>query len=167
MTGNSKFLNIVQSSSGLVTFGDGQREKIIGKDTLNIPGLPHLDNVLLVQGLRANLISISQLCDQNQNFYFNKYQCSVLHNVNQIVMESTRSSDNCQILTYNVTCDMTNAEESKLWHQRLGHMNYRDMDKLIKLEVVRGMPKVKVDNDGVCDEQTNKITPQGCKGNYN
>lgn len=28
-------------------------------------------------------------------------------------------------------------------------MNYCDMDKLIKLEAVRGIPKVKVDHDGV------------------
>jgi hypothetical protein len=34
----------------------------IGK--LQYSGLPKLDDVLLVKGLKANLISISQLCDQ-------------------------------------------------------------------------------------------------------
>ncbi|GAA0174180.1 hypothetical protein LIER_27623 [Lithospermum erythrorhizon] len=45
------------------TFGDGGRAKIVGKGQLRAQGLLHLDGVLLVEGLTANLIRISQLCD--------------------------------------------------------------------------------------------------------
>ncbi|XP_019157957.1 PREDICTED: uncharacterized protein LOC109154680 [Ipomoea nil] len=77
MTRNSKYLMSIQPSSGSVTFGEGQKGKIVGKGILNVPGLPHLDEVLLVNGLRANLISISQPCDQNWNACFNRDCCSV------------------------------------------------------------------------------------------
>ncbi|XP_019189509.1 PREDICTED: uncharacterized protein LOC109183937 [Ipomoea nil] len=41
-------------------------------------------------------------------------------------------------------------KESKLWHQKLGHLNYRSLEKLIKIEGVRGLPNIKVETTGVC-----------------
>ncbi|XP_031116547.1 uncharacterized protein LOC116020206 [Ipomoea triloba] len=87
MTGNVSHLSSVISHSGSVIFGDGQKRKINGRGTLSVLGLPHLDDVLLVQGLKANPISISQLCDQNWNVSFNKGQCQVLDKANHIVMK--------------------------------------------------------------------------------
>ena len=46
-----------------VTFGDGVTANVPGKGNLCVPGLLKLTNVWLVEGLKANLISISQLCD--------------------------------------------------------------------------------------------------------
>ncbi|XP_010549190.1 PREDICTED: uncharacterized protein LOC104820444 [Tarenaya hassleriana] len=65
MTENHEILsNFVQNAKGgSVTFGDGKKGKILSKGTLNVSGLPKLKDVKVVQGLRANLISISQLCD--------------------------------------------------------------------------------------------------------
>ena len=44
-------------------FGDGAKGTMIDKGLLKVPNMPKLENVLLMDGLRANLISISQLCD--------------------------------------------------------------------------------------------------------
>ena len=38
---------------------------MIGNGNLKVPGMPKLENALLVNGLKVNLISISQLCDHN------------------------------------------------------------------------------------------------------
>ena len=66
MTGNKEFLvNIRPMQGGDVTFGNGLNGKILGIGTLNFEGLPRLKNVMLVDGLRANLLCISQICDQN------------------------------------------------------------------------------------------------------
>ena len=66
MTGNRDYLvNYKSYSKGHVTFGDGERSCVVGKGTLNVDGLPSLNNVLHVEGLKANLINISQSCDQN------------------------------------------------------------------------------------------------------
>ncbi|GAU42103.1 hypothetical protein TSUD_134870 [Trifolium subterraneum] len=65
MTGDDRFLVDIKSySTSYVTFGDGAKGEIIGVGKLINKSLPKLDNVLLVKGLTANLISISQLCDQ-------------------------------------------------------------------------------------------------------
>uniref|UniRef100_A0A803Q9P0 Gag-pol polyprotein n=1 Tax=Cannabis sativa TaxID=3483 RepID=A0A803Q9P0_CANSA len=50
------------SSSGFVTFGDGIKGEIMGQGDLNLSDVSLLTEVLLVEGLKANLISISHLC---------------------------------------------------------------------------------------------------------
>ncbi|KAI5314659.1 hypothetical protein L3X38_043835 [Prunus dulcis] len=50
--------------SGMVAFGDGRKSKILGKGRIMAIGTPNLDNVLLVENLQANLISVSQVCDE-------------------------------------------------------------------------------------------------------
>ena len=56
-------INVRPYKSSFVTFGDGAKGEILGIGDLINHGLPNLENVLLVKGLTANLISISQLCD--------------------------------------------------------------------------------------------------------
>ncbi|XP_019163199.1 PREDICTED: uncharacterized protein LOC109159553 [Ipomoea nil] len=87
MTGNAKFLSDINTSNGEVTFGDGVKGQVTGVGTLNVAGLPKLKKVLLVNGLHANLICISQLCDQNSNVSFTKDNCSVMDNEKHCVME--------------------------------------------------------------------------------
>ena len=70
MTGDHTFLtNVKPYSNCHVTFGDGVKAKIVGKGKLNYPGMSCLTDALLVEGLTANLISISQLCDLTCQFY--------------------------------------------------------------------------------------------------
>lgn len=65
MIGEKNYLKEVKHySNNYVTFGDGVKRKITGKGKLNYLGLSTLDDVLLVESLITNLISISQLCDQ-------------------------------------------------------------------------------------------------------
>ncbi|GAA0151951.1 hypothetical protein LIER_43158 [Lithospermum erythrorhizon] len=68
-----------------VIFGDGDRGKIIEKGQLCVKVLPHLDDVLFVEGLTANLISIKQLYDDD----------TVNNSCDQTVMKGVRSADNC------------------------------------------------------------------------
>ena len=44
---------------GIVTFGDGSKPVIRGIGTVDIPGLPVFEDVWYVDGLKANLLSIS------------------------------------------------------------------------------------------------------------
>ena len=46
-----------------VTFGDWRKSQIKGKGIISLPGLPDIANVLYMEGLRVNLLSISQICD--------------------------------------------------------------------------------------------------------
>ena len=61
------FTTLSSCKSGTVTFGDDEKSKIIGIETVGKKSYSILENVLLVDGLKANLISISQLCDKGMN----------------------------------------------------------------------------------------------------
>ena len=62
---HSLFMVFESKKCGNVTFGDGSKSQIKGKGTISLPGLPDITNVLYVEGLRVNLLSISQICDQD------------------------------------------------------------------------------------------------------
>ena len=80
-------------------FGDGAKGRIIGTGTLAFLGLSSLKEVLLVEGLNVNLISISQLCDDNLFVRFTKDKCMVFDQNQDQIMEGRRSFDNCYPLT--------------------------------------------------------------------
>ncbi|RVW78579.1 hypothetical protein CK203_046750 [Vitis vinifera] len=64
MTGDeSKFAFLTKRKRGYVTFGDNAKERIIGQGNIG-NGTSSLKSVLLVDGLKHNLLSISQLCDK-------------------------------------------------------------------------------------------------------
>jgi hypothetical protein len=100
MTGISRFLeNIEPYATSFVTFGDGAKGEIMGTGKLINHGLPKLDNVLLVKGLTANLISISQLCDQGYKVNFTQAECIVTNEEGVVIMKGERSKDNCYLWT--------------------------------------------------------------------
>ena len=90
MARENKFLEMIRPyATSYVTFGDGAKGKIVGVGNLVSEGLPRLDNVLLVKGLTANLISISQLCDQGLSVNFNKSECQIIDEKGKVSMKGT------------------------------------------------------------------------------
>ena len=65
MTGDpNKFIILRKGNKGKVTFGYNMSSKIIGKGTTAINNKIKAENVLLVEDLKPNLLSVSQTCDQ-------------------------------------------------------------------------------------------------------
>nr|GFB17020.1 putative ribonuclease H-like domain-containing protein [Tanacetum cinerariifolium] len=56
------------------------------------------------------------------------------------------------IPTGDLTCLLAKAtlDESNLWHRRLGHVNFKTINKLIKGNLVRGLPSKVFTNDNSC-----------------
>ncbi|CAM8990088.1 unnamed protein product [Rhodiola kirilowii] len=159
MTGNSEFLTNIEECKGSsnVTFGDGVESRVLGKGTLNVRGLPRLKEVLLVKGLQANLISISQLCDGEHHVQFSQDECVVLNKNNETVLTGRRSSNNCYLLNLGkpnaeATCLLSRSEEMNLWHQRMGHVNLRTLQKITSEGLVRGVPRVQGELSIVCGD---------------
>ncbi|GJX27208.1 putative ribonuclease H-like domain-containing protein [Tanacetum coccineum] len=56
------------------------------------------------------------------------------------------------------------SDESKLWHGRLGHLNFKTMNKLVKGNLVRGLPSKLFENDQTyADCQKGKQHRASCK----
>lgn len=77
MTGDKGQFNKFKSSSGgSVTFKDRSITTIKGKRSIDILSLPTFHNVLFINGLKANLLSINQFCDENHSVQFFKDECN-------------------------------------------------------------------------------------------
>ena len=76
------FLTLTMKEGGDVKFGGNQTGKIIGTITIGNSSVS-INNVWLVDGLRHNLLSISQFCDNGYDVMFDKTNCTVV-NKNEI-----------------------------------------------------------------------------------
>ncbi|GJW93922.1 putative ribonuclease H-like domain-containing protein [Tanacetum coccineum] len=162
MTGNKDFLTDYQDiDGGFVAFGGGTRGgKITGKGKIRTDKLD-FEDVFFVKELNFNLFSVSQMCDKKNNVLFTETECLVLSpdfkllDENQVLLRVPRQSNMYNFDLRNVvpsgdlTCLFANAtiDESKLWHRRMGHVNFKTMNKLVKGNLVRG--KIFV-NDHTC-----------------
>ena len=73
LTGDkSLFKSLKEKVGDYVTFGDGSHAQVLGKGTIEIPGLPLLKDVLYIKGLKANLLSITQIYDEDFLVQFSK-----------------------------------------------------------------------------------------------
>ena len=95
MTGDrSLFKTFESKKGGNVTFGDGRKSQIKGKGIISLPGLPDIANVLYVEGLRVNLLSISQICDQDFMLLFSKGKCLVMDESGKNLISGVCTLDN-------------------------------------------------------------------------
>ena len=65
MTGKANlFSHLEMKKGGKVTFADNAKGKIIGIGQVGKKDSTHIEDVLLVNGLKHNLLNISKLCDK-------------------------------------------------------------------------------------------------------
>lgn len=133
-------------SNSYVSFCDREKGRIKGISIMVCPGLPCLNDVLLAEGFTSNLIIISQLCDQGLNVNFSKSKCLVTTKYQEFIMRGLRSTNNCYMWIPQLSsCMLSKVDETKLWHQRLGHLILKGMKKVIFVEANKGLPSLKVE----------------------
>ena len=133
-----------------MTFNDGVIARVLGRRTLNVDNFPQFKNVLHIDELKANLISISQIYDLNLNVNFNREKFMVIDADGMHVLEGFCSPDNCYtLISPSQTCQKVDSDDTKLWHERLGHLNYKSLKKLLDIGVVQGLPKIGKQSSGV------------------
>ena len=77
MTGDSSKFITLKDNKGKVTFGDSMSSKIIGKGTVVVNNKIKAENVLLVENLKPNLLSVIQTCDQRHICIFDSEKCEI------------------------------------------------------------------------------------------
>nr|GEU30946.1 hypothetical protein [Tanacetum cinerariifolium] len=96
--------------------------------------------------LKLNLFSVSQMCDKKNIFLFTDTECLVLSpdfklpDESQVLLRFHRENNMYKVNLKNIvpsgdlTCLFAKAtiDESNLWHRRLGHINFKTMNKLVK-----------------------------------
>ncbi|GKC24134.1 putative ribonuclease H-like domain-containing protein, partial [Tanacetum coccineum] len=161
MTGNKSFLTDYQEiDGGFVAFGGSLKGgKITGKGKIRT-GKLDFEDVYFVKELKFNLFSVSQMCDKKNSVLFTKTECLVLSpdfkllDESQVLLKVSRQNNMYSFDLKNVvpsgglTCLF--AKATNLWHRRLGHINVNTMNKLVRRNLVRGLPSKLFENDQTC-----------------
>ncbi|GKB88366.1 putative ribonuclease H-like domain-containing protein [Tanacetum coccineum] len=113
---------------GPVAFG-GITVYITGKGKIKTRKLDFEDVCFVKELQHFNLFSVSQICDKKNSF-----------NLENIVPSG------------GLACLIAKAiiDESNKWHRRLGHANFKNLNKLVKGNLVRGLPSNIFQNDHTC-----------------
>ena len=115
-----------------------------------------IKDVLLVDGLKHNLLNISELCDKGYNITFEPELCLIIDSKSSETVLVGKLVNNVYMLnvsciTYSMNCLLTRNDESWLWHRRLAHINIHHLNRLASKEIVVGLPKLKFERDKLCE----------------
>ncbi|GJW16469.1 putative ribonuclease H-like domain-containing protein, partial [Tanacetum coccineum] len=143
MTGNKCYLTEYEDyDDGFVSFGDGKGR--ISKKGKIKTGTLNFDNVYFCKELKYNLFSVSQIYDKKNNVLFTLSYFKLLDE-SQVLLRVPRKDNiysvdlKSVVPTKGLTClfDKATIDESNLWHMRLGHINFKNMNKLVRGNLVR------------------------------
>nr|GEX84304.1 hypothetical protein [Tanacetum cinerariifolium] len=165
MTGNISYLsNFEELNGGYVAFGGNPKDdKITGKGKIKT-GKLDFEDVYFVKELMFNLFSVSQMCDKKNSVLFTDTECLVLSSdfklldESQVLLRVPRENNMYNVNLKNIvpsgdlTClfEKATINEYNLWHFWLAHINFKTINKLVKGNLVRGLPTKVFDNDNTC-----------------
>ncbi|GJZ22558.1 putative ribonuclease H-like domain-containing protein [Tanacetum coccineum] len=165
MTGNRSYLTDYEEiDGGFVTFGGNSKGgKITRKGKIRTGKLDFKD-VYFVKELKFNLFSVLQMCDKKNSVLFTDTECVVLSpdfkltDESHVLLKIPRKDNMYSVDLNNVvpqgclTYLFAKAipDESNLWHRRLRHVNFKTMNKLVRGNLVRGLPSKVFEINQIC-----------------
>ena len=143
MTGDSRMFNSINESksNGIdsITFGDNGKCKVKGLGKIAISNDLSISNVLLVESLNFNLLSVAQLCDLGFKCIFGVDDVEIISvDGSNLIFKGFRY-ENLYLVDFNAreaqlsTCLLTKSSMGWLWHRRLGHVGMKQLNKLISI----------------------------------
>jgi hypothetical protein len=141
------FKELKEGKGGKITYENGSQSKVIEKGIIEIPRFPASQESLYVEGLKTNLLSINQFCDNDLVVQFSNKECNIFDCNDKWLMGGERIVDNYYglsslTLDSQITCNKVTVHNGELWHQRLGHLNYNDLIKITNKEAIKDLPKI-------------------------
>nr|GFB36056.1 hypothetical protein [Tanacetum cinerariifolium] len=146
--GNMSYLSdFKELNRGYVAFGGNPKGGKITRKGKIKTGKLDFDDVYFVKEQKFNLFSVSQMCDKKNIALFTDTECLVLSfdfklpDASQVLLRVLREN--------NMYIEAT-LDKSNLWHRRLGHVNFKTINKLVKGNLVRGLPTKVFTYDNSC-----------------
>ncbi|GJY43253.1 retrovirus-related pol polyprotein from transposon TNT 1-94 [Tanacetum coccineum] len=157
MTGDrSQLTNFVHMFLGTVKFDNDQIAKSMRYGDYQIWNIT-ISRVYYVEGLGNNLFSVDQFCDSDPEVAFKKHTCFVRNLEGVDLLSGSRETNLYTLLIGDMIasspiCLLSKASNTKswLWHRRLSHLNFGDINHSEKNRLVRGLPKLKFEKDHLC-----------------
>nr|GFB68813.1 hypothetical protein [Tanacetum cinerariifolium] len=165
MTGNMSYLSdFKELNGGYAAFGGNPKgRKISRKGKIRTCKLD-FDDVYIFKELKFNIFSVLQMCDKKNSVLFTDTECVVLSldfklpDESQVLLRFLRENNMYNVNLKNsvpsgdLTCLFAKAtiDESNLCHRRLGHIKFKTINKLVKGNLVRGLPIKVFETDNTC-----------------
>lgn len=158
MTGfKSKFTKLDEKVKGVVSFGDGSNVRIEGKGSVCFVckngETRTIEDVYYIPTLRNNIMSLGQLAEGGNRIIIKGELMWVYDSQDTLFMKVKRSQNRLYKIIINTTqpvCLLSKqVDESKLWHVRMGHVNYHALSLMKKDNMVNGMPVIKISRRSV------------------
>jgi hypothetical protein len=148
MTGNGRMFTSIDnkgSECDKITFVDNSKGKVKGLDKITISNDLSISNVLLVESVSYNLLSVAQLCDLGLICKFSP---------NDVVITSIKGDElifkgfrygNLYLVDFSSndaslsTCLFSKSSKGWLCHRRLSHVEMNQLNKLMKYDFVIGL----------------------------
>jgi len=132
----SKFINLALRHEGFVTYRDNNKGRIIGKGDVGDQDSIIIKDVLLVEGLKHDLLRINQICDKGYNVTFEPELCLISNVVTRkTLLAGTRINNeymlNIYYITSNLVCLISKSDESWSWHRYIAHIHMHHLNKLV------------------------------------
>jgi hypothetical protein len=141
-----RFLTLRKARDGLVSFRNDDSAKIIGKGIVRIGNKnTKAENVLLLEYMKHNILSVSQMCDQGHKVTFDSQKCKIRKEGSEkLITTVARTSSNIYVLSEigNEKCFLGKEDESCLWNKRMGHIHFDSLVKVSKREAVKEIPQI-------------------------
>ncbi|GKE25036.1 retrovirus-related pol polyprotein from transposon TNT 1-94 [Tanacetum coccineum] len=116
-----------------------------------------ISRVYYVEGLGHNLFFVSQFCDSDLEVAFKKHSCYVRDTDGVELIKGSCGSNLYTIsiedmLKSSPICLLSKASKNKswLWHRRLNHLNFGTINDLVRIDLVRSLPRLKFEKDQLC-----------------
>ncbi|KAI5342698.1 hypothetical protein L3X38_010574 [Prunus dulcis] len=160
MTGREDVLiDIDRNVTAKVAMGTGQLVDVIGKGSLMVEtkmGRKYIKEVLLVSGLKENLLSVGQMMEHGYFLIFGDNKAEVYDDsspsnlVARVHMKGNRSFPLKLQTDLHVALTASINQLTLLWHRRMGHLNFQSLKLLQNEDMVFGLPEIKNTN-AVCE----------------
>nr|GEV45350.1 hypothetical protein [Tanacetum cinerariifolium] len=157
MTGVKQYMHRYSKESGpKVVFGDNSLGDTEGYGLVNCNGIT-FTMVSYVNGLKYNLISISQLCDANFKVLFTKTHGTIYIQKVKVVLIAPRRRDfyvidmsSCNTKSNACLYAKASLSINWLWHKRLSRLNFKTINNIAKHNLVFGLPSLTFLKDTNC-----------------
>src|SRR6266542_3670239 len=139
-----------------IVFGDSGKGEVVGVGKIPISNDQSISNVLLVDSLSYNLLSVSQLCEMGYNCIFTNEGVQIIRREDFSIAFMGRLKGQLYLVDFTTTrvtpetCFMAKSSMGWLWHRRLAHVGMKNLAKLQKGEHILGLTNVIFEKDKVC-----------------
>ena len=116
-----------------------------------------IDDELLVECLKHNLLSISQFYDKGNQVIINITQWLVINQVDKQIKLVSKRINNIYIIdldleiTLNASYLISLNEDTWIWHKRLTHASMDLIGKLLRKALLISLPKLNYIKDRICN----------------